>query len=210
MRQEEIDNMKEEEGTPQFYLFDKGDLFMKRTLIISAFSACGKTYLFDNQDTLLFKNFEEKIHYSFLDSDSSQFAKYDGWEKEYVDRIEREIGTVDFIFVTQHSVVLEELKKRQLPFVMIFPNNIYGTEKEKQLIKNQWFGRIILRDNSFINEDFDQWFEHLKEKYDTWINEATINKYRPISFFVLNADQYLSDIIEDLYWKKETYDCYVR
>lgn len=182
---------------------------MKKTLVISAFSACGKTYLFNNQNRLLFRNYEDTIHYSFLDSDSSKFAKYDGWEREYVDQIESALGTVDFIFITQHSVVLEELKRRQLRFVMVFPNNLYGSEKEKQLVKQQWFGRIILRDNSFLNEDFNKWFIHLQHKYDTWINEDTINHYNPVSFFTLNADQYLSDIIEDLYQKKETHSCYI-
>lgn len=181
---------------------------MKKTLIVSAFSACGKTFLFNNQNELLFKNFEKQIHYSFLDSDSSKFKKYAGWEKDYVDHVVSELGTADFIFVTQHSVVLDELKRRGLPFVMVVPNNIYGTERDKQLTKQQWFGRIILRDNSFINEDFDKWLNHLSEKYDNWINEETIDKYNPVAFFTLNADQYLSDIIEDLYWKKETYDCY--
>lgn len=181
---------------------------MKKTLIVSAFSACGKTFLFNHQNELLFKSFEERIHFSFLDSDSSKFEKYEGWEKDYVDHVETELGKVDFIFVTQHSVVLDELKRRCLPFVMVVPNNIYGTERDKQLTKQQWFGRIILRDNSFINGDFDKWLKHLSEKYDNWINIETIDKYNPVSFFTLNADQYLSDIIEDLYWRKETYNCY--
>ena len=93
---------------------------MKKTLIISAFPACGKTFLYKNQEQLLFKSQDGlQIHYSFLDSDSSKFKKYDGWEKEYVNHIEENIGKVDFIFISQHDVVLQEIANRGLPFVTV-------------------------------------------------------------------------------------------
>ena len=176
-----------------------------KTMIISAFSACGKTYLTENQEELKFNYLGKIRKFSFLDSDSSAYEKVDGWEKTYVDDIEKKIGTVDFIFITQYHTVLDEIKKRNLSFVMVFPNNIWGTDYEKKLTKQQWFGRIALRDNSFIRGDFKSWIEHLSWKYDNWINMDTIEKYNPVTFFVLNRDQYLSSIVEDLYWKKEHY-----
>lgn len=182
---------------------------MKRTMVISAFTACGKTYLYENQDTLQFFYYGVKKHMTFCDSDSSKYEKKEGWEKGYVDQIEKDLGAVDFILVPQHTVVLEELKARKIPFVMVFPDNIHGSERDKQLVKNQWFGRILLRDNSFINEDFNKWFNHINEKYDNWINRSTINKYNPESFFLLRENQYLSDIINELIWRKENCDIYV-
>lgn len=183
---------------------------MKRTLIVSAFPACGKTYLYNNQKNLVFNFNGEKICYSFLDSDSSKFIKYDGWEKEYADHIEKNIGSVDFIFVSQHDLILQELKDRQIPFITVAPDNTSQiSAKEKRLIKQQWFGRFVLRDNSHIS-DINAWLKNLSENYDNWTSEEQLTKYDPVSFFVLNANQYLSDIIEDLYWKKETYDCYVK
>ena len=120
---------------------------MKRTLIISAFPACGKTYLYKNQKNLLFNSNGEKIYYSFLDSDSSKFKKYNGWEKEYINHIEKNIGNVDFIFISQHEEVLQELKNRQIPFITVAPDNTsWANDKEKRLIKQQWFGRFVLRD----------------------------------------------------------------
>ena len=183
---------------------------MKRTLIVSAFPACGKTYLYRNQKDLLFGPKGVKVCYSFLDSDSSRFKKYDGWEKDYVDYIENHIGSVDFIFISQHDEVLRELKYRRIPFVTVAPcNTSCANDKERQLIKQQWFGRFVLRDNSHIY-DLHAWLKDLSENYDNWTSEEQLTKYDPVSFFVLHADQYLSDIIEDLYWKKETYDCYVK
>ena len=141
-----------------------------KTLIISAFPGCGKTYLFKNQEELLFRVYEERRHFSFLDSDSSKFEKQDGWEKEYVDSIQRVVGTVDFIFISQQQGVLKELKTRGIPFIVVAPDNAEWTnEKERALIKQQW-----------------------------------LTQFDPVSFFLLKENQYLSDIMEDLYWKKET------
>lgn len=38
---------------------------MKKTMIISAFPACGKTYLYENQDTLNFKYLGENLKFTF-------------------------------------------------------------------------------------------------------------------------------------------------
>lgn len=50
-----------------------------KTLIVSAFPACGKTALFLNQSSSKFKVCGEDKTFSFLDSDSSKFPKVDEW-----------------------------------------------------------------------------------------------------------------------------------
>ena len=37
---------------------------------------------------------------------------------------------------------------------------------------------------------------------------AFLDRHKPLTFFILNQNQYLSDIIDGLYWKKEYYDFY--
>lgn len=184
---------------------------MKKTLIISAFPACGKTFLYKNQEQLLFRSQDEsQIHYSFLDSDSSKFQKYDGWEKEYVNHIEENIGKVDFIFVSQHDAVLQEIANRHIPFVTVGPENLpWTTDEDKKLVKQQWFGRFILRDNSHIT-NFMDWIKKLSENYDIWTSIQQQTKYGAIDFFPLGANQYLSNIIEELYYKKETSPQYTK
>lgn len=143
-----------------------------------------------------------------MDSDSSKFEKKDGWEKEYVDSIESVIGTVDFIFISQQQGVLKELKTRGIPFVVVAPDNSeWISEKERTLTKQQWFGRFLLRDNSHIR-DFDSWLKKLVTHYDEWTIVEQLTQFDPISFFLLKENQYLSDIIENLYWKKETVSKY--
>ena len=84
---------------------------MKKTLIISTFPTCGKTYLFENQ---------MNYGYSILDIESSLFRRGDGWEIEYIDFIDNRIGKVDYILVSQHDEVLKELNLRKLPFISFY------------------------------------------------------------------------------------------
>lgn len=180
---------------------------MERTMIVSVFAGCGKTWLTEHQD---------KLGYSVCDSDSSRYEKKDGWEVKYVDNVIDKVmsGLYDFVFVCQTESVLYELDKRDVPYVIVEPDNIIWNEfetedrkKERQLIKQQWFGRFALRDNSHIH-DFSKWLEHIKEIYDDRTGLAFIERHKPITFFVLKQDQYLSDIIRDLDWKRNTYGQY--
>lgn len=180
---------------------------MKKTLIVSVFTGCGKTYFTEHQN----------VHgYIACDSDSSSYEKYNGWEVGYVsDILERaKSGKYDFVFVCQTEIVLNEMDKRGIPYVIVEPDNIIWNEfetqdriKERKLIKQQWMGRLVLRNNDHI-KDFAKWFTHIKEIYDERTSLNFINKHKQLSFFTLNQNQYLSDIIDDLYWKKEHYDFY--
>ena len=180
---------------------------MKKTLIISVFAGCGKTWLTKNQ---------EKYGYTICDSDSSAYEKSKGWEKQYVENIikQSKSGQYDFVLVCQTESVINEMDKRGIPYVIVEPDNIvwnvYETEDrmmQRQLIKQQWFGRFLLRDNSHI-KDFSKWLNHMKEIYDERTSLNFINSHNQLSFFTLDQNQYLSDIISDLYWKKEHYDFY--
>lgn len=183
---------------------------MKRTMIISAFPACGKTYLFREQNNIEFETGNGTKRLTFSDSDSSKFNNGGNWYGAYVDYIESLIGTVDFIFVSQHDEVLEELSSRNIPFVVVVPMNTpWMDEKQRKLVKNQWFGRFLLRDNSHIH-DVNKWMKSLMDNYDKWTSIDSLTKYNPVSFFLLNEDEYLSDIIPNLYFKKENFDCYIR
>ena len=150
---------------------------------------------------LIFKALTKKI--SFIDSDSSSYAKTPDWERRYALDIKSKLGTVDFIFISQHSKVLEELHKLGVDYVTVYPNNTNQlSDKERQLIKQQWFGRFVLRDNSHI-KDFSKWLSSLKENYDNWTSIEQIKKMNPLRYYLLNQNQYISDILEQLYALKE-------
>ena len=123
---------------------------MRRTMVVSVFAGCGKTWLANHQN---------KYGYSMRDSDSSTYEKTAGWEKEYINSFMKEAksGKYDFIFVCQTESVIDEMDRQKIPYVIVEPDNIVWNEqeskeraKERQIIKQQWFGRFILRDNSHM------------------------------------------------------------
>lgn len=90
------------------------------TVIISAFPACGKSYVFEN---------EKKI--KVLDSDSSQFSwRVDGsgqkvrdenFPGNYIQHIKDNLGKADVIFVSSHLQVREAMAAAGLKFVTVYP-----------------------------------------------------------------------------------------
>lgn len=158
------------------------------TIIVSTFPGCGKTYLSLHQEK-----------YSILDAESSLIDRLSGWEKRYVDFIENMIGLYDIILISQHDKVLLELHMRNISFYTVAPDNShYLSERDRLLIKQQWFGRFILRDNPHIN-NLDVWMSKLMLNYDDWTNSEKILELGSKRHFPLKANQYLSDIIDDIY-----------
>lgn len=93
--------------------------------------------------------------------------------------------------------------------MVVAPNNSDRiSDEERLLIKQQWFGRFILRDNSHI-KDFDKWLSSLKKNYDDWTSVESLIGWLPADLILLSQDQYLLSVIEDLYYSKElTSICY--
>lgn len=176
---------------------------MKKTLVVSAFPGCGKTFLYENQDKAIFNICGKAVKLSFLDSDSSKFNKEDNWEKKYAQHIKDNIGKYDFIFISMHPGVFRELQNLGIKYVTIYPNNTDNISKnERMLIKQQWFGRFILRDNKHIT-DFNKWLNTIKNLYDDWTSINSILGTGSLAYYLLNQNQYISDILENLYILKE-------
>ena len=111
---------------------------------------------------------------AYAHSDSSTYEKTAGWEKEYVNGFmeEAKSGKYDFVFVCQTKSVIDEMDRRKIPYIIVEPDNIVWNKqeaeeraKERQIIKQQWFGRFVLRNNSHI-KDFSKWLSHMKDIYD--------------------------------------------
>lgn len=159
----------------------------KQTGLICAFPACGKTYLYSNQ---------EKLGFSCLDIDTSLYNKKEEfWYKDYVSDVESKIGTVDFIFCGNFPLIRKEFLARNLDFYIVAPYN-------GQIIKQEWFGRFLLRDNSHI-KDFNVWLEHLLLNYDDYVSSSNLELYNPKKVYRLKENQYLYDVINEIYVRKE-------
>lgn len=110
-----------------------------KTVIVSAFPACGKSWVFENQDKLSLK---------VADSDSSKFswvldeeglstgARNQDFPTNYIEHIKSLVGEVDYILVSSHQEVRDALNEAQLPYVLVMPH---------RNLMHEWIGRCWLK-----------------------------------------------------------------
>jgi hypothetical protein len=151
---------------------------MKRTVVISAFPACGKSYAFNN--------YQE--HYSMLDSDSSEFSwikdehgnntkeRNPDFPQNYMEHIKNNIGNVDIIFVSSHENVREAMSNSGIRFCTVYP---------KDSMLNEWVGRMYRRgnDEKFIQFIIDNW--------DSFMSEITCGDNGGFGISKLGNNEYL-------------------
>ncbi|AUR87536.1 hypothetical protein NVP1101O_125 [Vibrio phage 1.101.O._10N.261.45.C6] len=150
-----------------------------KTRIISAFPACGKSYIFQNQ---------EELNITCSDSDSSHFSwvkdskgnnttiRNPDFPQNYIEHIKSLLGDVDYIFVSSHLEVRNALDDNELTYSLVLPS------KE---LKHEWLGRCWIRGNkdSFLNLINDNW--------DNWVNPAF--SFCCISQVRLGSGEFLKD-----------------
>jgi len=154
----------------------------KPTVVISAFPACGKSYMFNNYNGKPF---------TMLDSDSSEFS----WIKDengnntkerdpnfpdnYIKHIKGNMGKVDIIFVSSHEVVRGALNQNKINFFMVYPN---------KNMKTEWIRRFKERGNnegfiSFISNNWDNFIDEIEQEEKClkerlrWDNPFITNEY---------------------------------
>lgn len=144
---------------------------MKNTIIISAFPACGKSYMYNNYNGK---------PYSMLDSDSSKFSWiYENGVKtdkrnpnfitDYMNHIKDNIRKVDVIFVSSHAEVRKALRENNLKYFMVYPSL---DMKEEMLNRMRERGN----DSKFI--------EFQKSHYEPFVAEiiSECDKYSGVRF----------------------------
>ena len=165
---------------------------LKKTLIISAFPCCGKTYATEKLN---------QMGFTVLDSDSSEYSwNYvpDGYDstghveynkernpnfpQNYIQHIKENIGKVDLIFVSSHKIVRDALIEAKINFTCVFP---------PESAKEQWVGKAFLRgsDNNFCKMIADNW--------DEWFNEIYQDAQNLDSNMIVD---FLNDYIPTLYY----------
>lgn len=153
---------------------------MKKTKIISAFPACGKTYVFEN--------FNDKV---ILDSDSSKFSwvmvanqkvRNPDFPQNYIRYIKENIGKADYILVSTHENVRRALKDAEIDFYLVYPD---------RNLKEEWIGRCFLRGN---RENFC-WL--IADNWDNWIDQLEQDSKRHKSI-ILRHGEHLSNVIRFL------------
>lgn len=156
----------------------------KNTKVISAFPACGKTFLFNNED------FVNK--YIILDSDSSKFSWiYDDngnktnirnpdFPSNYIKHIKDNIGKVDLIFVSSHSSVREALDKNKIQYTLVYP--YIG-------LKDDWINRCSNRGND------EKFIDVIDKNWDAWNKEMKVCAERHINYELQTKEEFLYDAL---------------
>ena len=130
----------------------------KKTVVISAFPACGKSYMYNN--------FNGKP-YTMLDSDSSKYSwiyengvktdkRNPNFIEDYIAHIKENIGKVDVIFVSSHSDVRKALRDNNIKYFIIHPSLD---------MKDEMLRRMKERGND------EKFIEFQKAHYEEFINE---------------------------------------
>ena len=151
----------------------------KRTVVVSAYPCCGKTYAFEH--------YQDK--YSILDSDSSKFSwihNEDGtkvrnpeFPANYIKHIKENIGKVDFIFISSHLEVRKAMEETGIRYCTVYP---------KKEMLNEWVGRMYRRgDNDYVIKlHIDHWEEFMNnitfEPYGFGLCRLGNNEYLDLDF----------------------------
>ena len=152
----------------------------KKTIVLSVFPACGKTYMVENCKDL-----------KILDSDSSNFSWYypngelstrvrnPEFPNNYIQHIKENIGKYDYIFVSSHVDVRDAMDEAGIKYGVVFPS--------RDLL-DEWIGRCYRRPNNGFPIDV------LIKNWDNWI-DGMIQSAKNHDFAVLTHGKYLSDCV---------------
>lgn len=158
-------------------VFDEHKEFEEiNTRIICGFPCIGKTWVFNHQ---------QELNIICKDSDSSTYSKTDEWFIKYVADIKCDAhsGKYDFIFVSTHKDVINELIKQRIYFFCIYPEHY---------LKNEWIKRLFSRADDNVSKI-------VSEKYDDFVNELHSNQSPFKKDICINNEFiYLSHILKTL------------
>ncbi len=162
-----------------------------KTVIISAFPACGKTYM-----TGTFSQYSSE---GILDSDSSKYSwilDEDGnstgvrnpdFPTNYIKHIKASMGKVAYILVSSHDEVRQALEDNGLTYVAVMPS---------PSLKAEWLGRCWLRGSP------EGFLKLIESKWNEWTNPVLLQARWSCSGTVtLQSGEYLSDKL----WFLETF-----
>lgn len=135
------------------------------TKIIAAFCGTGKTYICNQTN---------------INAIEIEYWKYknEGLQKEYIGDVKKQIGNVDYIFISTEPEGLKLLQEQGISIILIYPEN---------RLRNEYLDRYIERDSPY---DFIGTF---MKYWDKWINELKEQEY--CKHIILNENEYLLDKI---------------
>ena len=141
---------------------------MKNTIICAAFCGTGKSFLCNQKNI----NAIEIEYWKYKD---------EGLQKKYIKDIKKQIGKVDYIFISTDPDGLKILQKQNIDIILVYPEN---------KLRNEYLDRFIDRDSphDFIGAFMKYW--------DIWLNELKEQNY--CSQIQLKSGEYLQDKLDEI------------
>ena len=164
---------------------------IKKGTIIAGFPGVGKSYL-------------EKHYKNAIELESSYFywinpmieelwgveeakghpdrIKKEDWLQDYMNAIEQERHRCDYLCIVMFEEVLDELIKRQIPFVLVFP---------KLALKDEYMQRYLKRGNKA------DWIKSMEDIFETCILNILYGYGWYAKSYFLDSGTYLADILDE-------------
>ena len=164
---------------------------MKKTRVISAFPATGKSTLANYMDTgKTFLDLDSSEFNYALDSEGNptdQLNPVDVKMDLYIKAITNEVrsGKYDYVMVSTHPVVVEAVSKLGVSWIGVMP---------LKSCRDHWIERILQRDDNKALAHFVRVNWEEITSFEDGLDEKNM-----IQYILLGADQYLS---EDYIWDR--------
>ena len=155
---------------------------MLNTRIVSAFPGVGKSHLHNEfvQTGITESLDSDSTYWSWIRRSHSKEVRHPNFPFNYIDHIEACKGLFDFIFVSSHDVVRDELYIRNLEFDLVYP---------KMELKEEYIQRYGERGSppAFVKLLGKQW--------ENWITELEEYHKINVNHIRLDSGQYLAHVL---------------
>lgn len=145
-------------------------MFKKRGIIICGFAGIGKSSI--REAVPYYKDIK------LYDLQSHAFVKDYGWQRNYVECAIALAEKYDFVFLSTHDVVIDELQRRGEKFYIIYPS---------RYLKDEYMERFKMRGSSL------DYITRFRAQWDNFINK--LDDLKCDNKITLRSGQYLSDVI---------------
>lgn len=162
------------------------DDVVKIVKVISGFPGIGKSWLFNNQESLNLK---------VSDSDSSEFSwlspgvRNPAFPGNYIDHIKQAIKDFDVVLVSSHDVVRDALKAAGIEFITVYPHMDDKEEYIKRFIERKSTDAFV----KLITDNWSDWIGNINKSNDGLAIQLNLGAY--LSDFILNKHTENSKLI---------------
>ena len=138
---------------------------MDKTIVCAAFCGTGKSYL-------------SKTYPKAVAELECWYYREGNFPQNYVEAVKNQLGKSEFLFISTDPVILKQLRKENIEFILAYPDNS---------LKEEYMQRFCNRNDAydFIGVMYKHW--------DEWLNKP--KKQKCSKRIVLKRGEFLENVI---------------